>query len=163
MATFAQIKEIRIRVDDPPGFQDFIEAANAAALPAVPAPYAAYKLTDTGAYVATELESGAASSDYSRLDLRVSDARISSWIDSYSLDQAECFALSAIAQRLAADLNIKRASVGSEDVEYTSLLDAYRYYKELSDQCKEDFRESQNNSTGRYGTTVAPEIAGGEV
>lgn len=163
MATFAQVKEIRLRIDDPAGFQDFVEVANEAALPATPAPYTAYKLTDTGAYVATELESGAVAADYVRHDIRVSDDRIEAWIDAYSVDQAECRALQAMQSRIGNELTLKRASVGTEDITYTNLIELYNYYKALSDQCKEKYNETQNNSTGRYGTSTQPEVAGGEI
>ena len=163
MATFAQIAEIRTRVNDPEGFQTFTEVASAAALPATPAPYTAYRLTDTGAYVATELESGATSADYDRLTIRVSDDRISDWIDDYSMDQAECKALDAIKTRLGAELKLVRAKGGAEDAEWTSLVAMYNYYKGLSSECSERYQSSQGNNTGRYGTSDAPEIAGGEV
>ena len=163
MATFAQIAEIRIRIDDPSGYQAFAEVANAAALPATPAPYTAYKLLDTGAYVATELESGATASDYDRQDLLVSDDRIDAWIDTYSVDQAECKALQAMQSRIGNELTLKRVSVGTEDITYVELLNKYNYYKFLSDACKENYNKTQNNSTGRYGTSDQPEVAGGEI
>jgi len=162
MATFSQIKEVRIRVDDPAGFQDIIEVANSAALPAAPSPYTAYKLADTGAYVATDLESGATASDYERQPLRVSDSRIDNWIDTYSIDKAECKALDAIATRLGSEVRLRRVQAGSESTEFTALKDLYNYYKELSDECKERYRKSKGNSTGRYGYSDQPEIAGGE-
>jgi hypothetical protein len=163
MATFEQIAEVRLRVNDPDGFQSFEEKANAAALPETPDPYTAYKLTDTGAYVSTSVESGAVAADYSRLQLRVSDSRISSWIDTYSVDQAECKALDAIATRLGAELRIKRAEAGAESTEWIDLQKLYQYYVSLSSQCKERYNQSQGNSTGRYGTSDQPQIAGGEI
>jgi hypothetical protein len=163
MATFAQISEVRIRIDDPPGYQAFIEVANAAALPATPAPYTAYKLTDTGAYMATELESGATSADYTRLDVRVSDSRIGAWIDADSVDVAECKSYAAIATRLGNELKLKSTKGGAETAEWQTLKDTYTYYKGLSDDCKDRNKTTSGNSTGRYGTSVQPEIAGGEI
>ena len=163
MGTFSQIKEVRLRVDDPAGFQDILEVASSANLPAVPAPYTVYKLTDTGAYMSTDLESGAAASDYSRHDLRVSDARISAWIDAYSVDQAECKALAAIATRLGSEVKLKRVSGGAETTEWTALIELYNYYKELSQECKERYQVSQGNSTGRYVSTDYTVIAGGDL
>lgn len=163
MATFSQIKEVRLRIDDPAGYQDILELASAVDLPATPAPYTAYKLSDTGAYVATDLESGAIEADYERQELRVSDSRISDWIDDYSVDQAECKALSAIATRLGSEVRLRRVSGGAETTEWTALKDLYIYYKALSNECKERNRKSQGNSTGRYGTSDQPEIAGGEL
>jgi len=163
MATFSQIKEVRLRVDDPAGFQNILELDDSGDLPAVPAPYTAYKLTDTGAYVATDLESGATAANYERQDLRVSDTRISAWIDAYSVDQAECKALSAIATRLGAEVRLRRVTGGSETTEWTALVELYSYYRELSQECKERYKVEQGNSTGRYGTSDQPEIAGGEL
>lgn len=163
MATFAQIKDVRLRVNDPPGFNDFLEVATGSALPATPAAYTAYKITDTGKYVSTELESGATESDYKLLTLRVPDSKIESWIDSYCVDIAECKALKFITVRLGQELTTKRLQGGAESIEWTSLKDMYDYYKALSNDCSEDYKESQGTNTGRYGLTEQPEIAGGEI
>jgi len=163
MATFEQIAEVRLRIDDPADHQSLVEVASAAALPVIPAPYTAYKLLDTGAYVATDLESGAAPTDYKRLQLRVSDSRIGDWIDTYSIDQAECLSYGAIATRLGSELRIIKSTAGAESSEWTRLLDLYKYYKALSADCSERYRDSQSNNTGRYGTSDQPEIAGGQI
>ena len=132
MATFAQIKSIRISIDDPVGFQDFAEVATGASLPSIPAPYTAYKLVDTGAYVNTSMESGATESDYTRLSLRVSDANIADWIDDYSVAQAKCRAIKAIIFRIGNELTLKKASVGAEDIEYLALKDMLSYYQSFT-------------------------------
>jgi hypothetical protein len=163
MATFEQIAEVRLRIDDPAGFQSILEVANAASLPATPAPYTAYKLTDTGAYVSTELESGALPENYERLTIRVSDSKISDWIDSLSVDQAECKALHAITKRLGAELTLKRTQGGSESSEFASILEMYNYYKSLAKECESEYKEAAGKTTGRYGKSDQPEIAGGEV
>lgn len=163
MATFAQIAEVRVRIDDPPGYQAFSEVANAAALPATPAPYTAYRLQDTGEYKATENESGATSDDYERLDIRVSDTNIETWIDAVSVDYAECKSYDAIKTRIGAELKLIRAKGGAEDIQWQSLIDTYNYYKTLSDECKDRNKTDAGNSTGRYGTSDQPEIAGGEI
>ena len=163
MATFAQISQVRLRINDPEGYSAFLEVATGSALPSVPAPYTAYRITDTGAYKATDITSGATESDYSLLSIRVSDARIGDWIDDYSVDQAECKALDAILVKIGEEMRIIRLKGGAEDLEWTALKDLYNYYKALSDACKERYRESQGTNTGRYGYTDQPEIAGGEI
>ena len=163
MATFAQIAEVRVRINDPEGYHSFVEAANEAALPATPAPYTAYKQVDTGAYRATEKESGAVAADYQRLDIRVSDANIATWIDAESVDYAECKGYDAIKTRIGAELNLIRAKGGAEDIEWQRLSDMYNYYHALSEECKDRNKKEDGNSTGRYGTSVQPEIAGGEI
>lgn len=163
MATFAQIAEVRVRINDPSGYQAFAEVANAAALPATPAPYTAYRLQDTLEYRATEKESWATSSDYVRLDIRVSDTNIEAWIDAVSVDYAECKSYDAIKTRLGAELKLVRAKGGAEDIEWQALLDTYDYYKILSDECKDRNKTEAGNSTGRYGQSEQPQIAGGEI
>lgn len=163
MANFNDIKEVRLRIDDPSGFQDILEVASASALPATPAPYTAYKLTDTGAYVATDVHFGATEDDYERLAIRVSDSRISGWIDSLSINEAECKALAAIATRLGSELKLKRVEGGAESTEFVALREIFAYYRDLARECKERNRESTGNSTGRYGQSDQPEIAGGEL
>lgn len=163
MATSTQIFEIRIRINDPAGYQEITEVANEAALPATPAPYTAYKLADTGAYMASDDEAGASDPDYDRLEINISDSRISDFIDTYGLDEAECRALAVIATRLGAQMRLKRVQGGSENTEFTALKELYNYYKALSQDCKEKQRKNDNNNTGRYGTSDQPEIAGGEV
>lgn len=163
MATRAQIIEVRVRINDPEGYESITDVADSDALPAIPAPYTTYYLTDTGAYVATDLTSGATASDYDRLDIRVSDSRITSWIDTYSVDQAECRALSAIATRLGGEFRIMRSRGGAEETEWTALRDAYQYYRSLADECSKRHQKDDNKLTGRYGTSDQPEIAGGEV
>lgn len=163
MATFEQIKEVRLRINDPEGYQDFLEVADAASLPADPATYTAYKVLSSGAYVATDLESGATAADYQTLPLRVSDARLSSWIDLYGVDIAECKALQAIVSRIGSELNIKRLDGGAETTEYQSLKDLYGYYRDMWNDCKDRVKENTGNSTGRYGTSSQPQIAGGNI
>jgi len=160
MADFSQIKEVRLRINDPEGYQDFLEVST---LPAVPAPYTAYKLTTTGAYLATELTAGATDADYDTLSLRVSDARISAWIDAYGVDVAECKSLQAIVSRIGSEMSIKRFEGGAETVEYVSLKDLYQYYRDLWNDCKERNKEDNKTSTGLWSKSKRPTIAGGNV
>lgn len=150
MATFEEIKEVRLRIDDPEGFINIIEIA---ALPAVYSPQTAYKLTTDGLYY----------SDGEVLELKVSDTRISLWIDEDDIDSATCKALRQIINKLGKELQLARITAGADTTQYTTLKDTYEYYKSILAECKDDKRSNNNNSTGRMGAMKAPEIAGGEV
>ena len=163
MAANDEIFEVRLRINDPPGFIDFEAVANSAALPSSPSPQTAYKLEDTGAYVSTDKTSGATESDYEIETLRISDVRISGWIDAGGIDYATCKALSNIIQQLGAELRIKKSNAGAEDLEWNSLKDTYEYYKGLYEQCKDNTQSNNNNSTGKWGGSKQPETAGGNI
>ena len=151
MASDSQIFNVRLRIDDPAGFINFESVADTASLPADPSPQTAYKVVSTGAYVSTELTTGATPSDYDPVDLRVSDVRIGAWIDSKGEDYATCQALSAIISKIGNELVFVRNKAGAEDVEYTSLRDTLSYYKDLKAACSEESKKNNKNSTGRWG------------
>ena len=163
MATNAEIFEVRLRVDDPFGFIAIESVANSSALPSTPAVQTVYKLADTGAYVATDLSEGATCADYEVQEVRVSDTRISGWIDASGSDYATCQVLRQIIAKLGREIVIKKSNAGAEDLEWTSLADMKKYYQEILNQCKETKRSNNNNSTGRWGGSYAPTIAGGNV
>lgn len=161
--TFDQIKEVRLRINDPEGFANVISVADPTTLPVAPAPYTAYRVESTGAYVSTTLESGATASDYSTLSIYLSDARIETWIETEDEDFAECRALQAISVKLGGELRLKRNTSGAETTEYITLKELYQYYKALSDDCKERRRKDNKANTGRYVNTKNPTIAGGNI
>lgn len=163
MATRADIIDVRVRINDPEGYRAIVDVADDASLPAAPAPYTAYYVEDTGAYKATEETSGAVASDYEILPLYVSDTRIDAWIDDVGVARAECKALYAVSVAIGAELRLRRSQAGAEDLEWVSLKDAYQYYKDLAAECEKRYESSQSATTGRYGTSSQPEIAGGEV
>lgn len=163
MATFDEIKEVRLRIDDPSGFINLIEVANAAALPSSPESQTAYKLTDTGVYVATDKDPPVVSTDYETQELLVSDARISAWIDAEDVNYATCQALKNIVAKLGKRLRLVKNRAGAEETEYTSLKDTYDYYKGLLDLCESEKKSEDNNNSGRIGQMKQPEIAGGNL
>lgn len=150
MATFAEIKEVRLRIADPPGFIDLISASS---FPGSPASQTAYLLTD-GAYYETAT---------STVDLAVSDTRISDWFDSYGTTGAVVRALKAIIAQLAAKLPVVRSDSGAESTEYTSLRDQYAFYKGLLADAESEDDSENENSSGRWYGFENPEIAGGNV
>lgn len=163
MATSEQIFNVRLRISDPPGFIRFIEVATTGDLPASPQAQTAYLVTADGNYYSTTKTTGATPSDYTVEELRVSDDRISNWIDLGGEDYATCQSLKAIVSQIGYDLGIKKNETGAESVEYTSLKDTYEYYKGLLALCSEEKRSNEGNSSGRWGGSVQPEIAGGNL
>lgn len=163
MATFAEIKEVRLRINDPPGFVDFAEVANAAALPADPTHQYGYKTTDTGEYWSTELESGASQSDYTLEDLQISDARISAYIDASDTDTATCQSIKQIISNIGKSMGVERSTNGADTIVFAGLKDNYDYYKGLLSLCQDTKKENNNNDSGRFYKTKTVEIAGGNI
>lgn len=160
MATFEEIKEVRLRIDDPVGFINIEEVA---ALQAVSSPQTAYKLTTDSNYYSTDKLTGAVPADYEILELLVSDTRISLWIDEGDIDSATCRALKQIINKLGKELQLVRITAGADTTQYTALKDTYEYYKGILADCKDVKRTNDNNSTGRIGCMIVPEVAGGEI
>jgi hypothetical protein len=155
MSTWEQIAEVRTRINDPEGVVNLVQVDTVADLPATPVPYTYYNVKSTGAYVTKE----DGETEYSTLPIRISDARIESWIDAGGVDYAECMSYGAIASRIGNEMMLKKAQVGAESTEYQSLNDVYRYYKAVSEDCN----KRRSATAGRYVNTVDPEIAGGNL
>lgn len=163
MATITQIHNLRLLISDPPDIIQITIVANMAALPLAPTPQTAYYVTDLGVYVQTELTTGATAADYSASELFLSDARLGSIIDLYGVNKAPNKAIVLIASKLASRLQIVRNTSGTDSTEYIKLLDLYKYYKSVADDFKEEEKDLDGNSTGRWGTSDQPEIAGGSL
>ncbi len=163
MATFDQIKALRLDISDPANYIDILSVINAAALPAAPAQQTAYKVLDTSKYVATDTESGAAATDYESVELQLSDSRISTWLDTNTHDETVVLALKAIIKRLGGQVPLQRTKTGSESVEYTMLLDLYNYYRRLLKDQQNTVDKENNSNTGKWGNLKQPEIAGGNL
>lgn len=154
MASFADIKETRLTISDPSGFIDFLEVANFAALPVTPVAQTAYKAVDTATYYGKE--SGA----WEALKLRVSDSRISDWIDALGVDGAILKSIQAILSTLPGEMMIVKNTDGAESTEFTKLLDLQKFYQNW---LKDLAPVNAASSTGRYFKTKAPCIAGGNL
>ena len=159
MATWEQIKDIRLRINDPEGVINITSVATINDLPAEPEPYTYYYVESSGAYVSKE----SGDTEYSTLDISISDTRIGQWIDANGADYAECMSYQAIAGRLGKELLLKKAQAGAESTEYQSLNDMYRYYKSLHDDCEKRRSSDTGYNAGRYADTKNPEIAGGNL
>ncbi|MGD8567388.1 MAG: hypothetical protein PVJ39_04850 [Gammaproteobacteria bacterium] len=163
MATFANIKKVRLAIDDPPGFVDLISVATSSTLPASPKHQTAYYVVDDDEYRATDVTVVATPADYEVLDLRVSDERIGDWIDSDGVYDARVYALRDITRKLGQELALVRTQSGAESNEYNALLDTYKYYKGLISDAEKEAQVESLNSSGRLLSTTAPEIAGGNL
>lgn len=160
MATFEQIKEVRLKINDPFGFINIIQVTS---LPVNPAFQTLYQLTTDSVYYSTSVET-AQVSDYEKEELYISDSIIATNIDAKGILYACCQGLKSILSTIGRQFGIiKSNSGGAESTEYTDLSQLYSYYKNLYDLCNEDLRSSNNNNTGKFGQTKQPTIAGGNL
>jgi len=157
MATFAQIKEVRLSINDPVGgaerIVDFLEVAT---LPAVGSAVAqtGYKLTTNGTY--NVVVDGA----FTVIPVQVSDSRIGGWIDTFGIDGAIRKSVQAIISGLASQLQLVRNSDGAESSEFIKLNDLHTFYRNMLADLP---TESTVTPTGMFMRTVTPVIAGGNL
>lgn len=151
MATFAELKTIRLIIDDPSGYVDFLEVS---ALPLTPVPWTAYKLTSTGAYW---YHDGAS---WVLAPIRVSDERLGVWYDASGEEVTVKNAYQTIMRRLGSEMQIVKNSDGAESTDFIALLDLYNFYKHVLEDYQDDKSSAQ---TGRYSQTTGPQIAGGNL
>lgn len=144
-----EVIELRLRIADPHGYIGIVDGE----IPDSPTPQTAYRLAED-TYVDETGE---------HIDLYLSDARIWAWIETYGIDATECIAYKAIASRLGGTMRVKRLTAGTETTEWQSIAELYTYYKKLSDECSERNRELTLTNTGRFGTSIAPMIGGGDI
>jgi hypothetical protein len=158
MATFTQIKAVRLTINDPADFIDIISVDSVADLPASTGSRIAYYLVDTGEYKSWN---GTAWVDIA--DMEISDSRIGPWLDSFSESGAIIRGFDAIIQRLGQRLQMSKNSDGAESTEYTSLDSMLKYYRQI----KADYITLANSEvkqdTGLYGHIADVEISGGLV
>lgn len=154
MATFDQIKEVRLQIADPPGFIDFLEVANFAALPVTPVAQTGYKAVDTSTYY------GHNGTAWTALELMVSDGRISAWIDSLGIPGAVRKSIEAIVAQLPSQLQIVENQSGAESVKFTSLLDRQKFYEKWLEALTPP---DTSVNTGKYFKTEPACIAGGNL
>lgn len=150
MATFEQIKQVRLTVDDPSGFLDILESST---YPLNPAYRTAYLIS--GRYVYTNETSGASEDDYTPASYRLSDAQIGAWIDSGKDAVQEAY--KAIIARIGNEMLIVRSQTGAESTQFVTLKDLYDYYKSMI------IDNQGSGHSGRWAGSTAPEIAGGNL
>jgi len=163
MATFNQIKQLRLRIGDPAGVINIIQVSTLEDLPETPRQQTAYYVISTRYYMQTSLLSGAKPSDYTEINLRISDEYLQDLIDAYGVEASICKAYKWIIARLGNELVLVRNSTGAESTEYQRILDMLNYYKQVAKDCTDEYNKSQLNSTGRFYKSKQPNIAGGNI
>jgi hypothetical protein len=157
VATFLQLTEVRLSINDPVGgaerIVDFLEVAT---LPAVGSAVAqtSYKLTTNGTY--NLVVDGA----FTVIPVQVSDSRIGGWIDAFGIDGAIRKSIQAIISGLASQLQLVRNSDGAEESEWIRLNDLHKFYRQLLADLP---TQETVSSTGLFMATKTPEIAGGNL
>ncbi len=159
MATWEDLKELRLRICDPSGVIAIIAVADGAAISAVvdPARQTAYLQEDSGEYHIYDPDLEV----WEHLDLELSDIRLETLIDLYGIDKAAPKAVKLILSAVGKRLGIARSQSGSESVAYQSISDVYAYYKALYESMEEEFSKDSGTSTGRYLRMHRPRIGGG--
>jgi hypothetical protein len=160
MATFSEIKTIRLAIHDPDGYINFTEVTS---LPTTAVHQTAHKLDSDGVYYATESSGAVTASDYEKLNLYVSDATLEIWIDDQGATYAKCQALKSIISALGTERRLKAAGAGAERTEFTELSSLLTYYKELLAICEDEYKKENSNNSGKIGTMKQPTIAGGNL
>jgi len=163
MTEWESIKDIRLKIDDPQGFINLETVSTPSLLPANPIGQTAYRVESTGGYYETSKKSGAISSDYTYIDIQISDAQLLAIISDLGQNKAVCRAINRIAAKLGSQLGIVRTQDGAESTQYLALLDAYKYYKALAADCAEAINSDAGNNSGRAGLSSQPEIGGGNL
>lgn len=154
MATFTQIKTVRLQIADPANVINILQVSS---LPVTPAQQTAYYVTSTQFYM---IHDGAA---YVQAELRVSDEYLGTLIDTYGVALAVCRAYRMILAQLGNQLMLIRTQSGAESTQYQDLLKVMDYYRQMKEDCDEQNNKDNLNSTGRFYQTEQPDIAGGNL
>lgn len=141
MATFAQIKEIRLKLHEPLGFINIIEAE--IELPASGVDQTLYTIKDSGIYQYWK------TSAWKTAKLNISDEQIGLLVDLYGVEKATVRVVQQIINALGQELRISRQDDGVESFQYTSLKELYEYYKGIKDSLNEEIAEEAGTNTGR--------------
>lgn len=139
---------LRIRIKDPHGFPMIVSATE---MPASPDELTAYRLGDNLYY----------DSENNRLDMNISDNALDAMITAHGIDASECRAYAEIAKTLGGQMRIARLTTGTETTQWTSLVELYNFYRQLSIDCKAQISSDTGSNTGRIGRSKQPTICGG--
>ena len=151
MATFADIKSVRLKIKDPLGYINLIEVAE---LPSMVASQTAYALTDSGVY--QELKNGT----WKTIKLEISDASISTHIDLYGVEKAVVKCVQDMVMALGKQLSVAQFNSGTESVVYQNLTTTYNFYKNMLATLKEDIQVTSGTNTGRFIPTLNARVGG---
>jgi len=151
MATFADVKSVRLKIKDPLGFINLLEVAT---LPETAASQTAYTITDSGIY--QEYKSGA----WKNINIEISDAQIITYVNLYGVDKAVIQCVKEILMSIGKNMGIVSTSSGTESVQYQSLDAIYTFYKGILSTLKDDINENAGTNTGLFIRTTPPDIGG---
>lgn len=151
MATFADIKSVRLKIKDPLGYINLIEVAE---LPETVASQTAYTITDSGVYQKLT------GTTWSTLKIEISDASISTYIDLYGIDKAVVKCIQEILMSVGKSMGTLRFNSGTESVEYNTLKSIYDFYKGMIASLNDDIQETSGTNTGRFIPTLNARIGG---
>lgn len=160
MASWADLKELRLKTCDPDGFIDLETVANASALPVTPKGQTAYRKEDSGEYVAYDAEL----LEWKSVKLEISDARMMATIDAKgSVTAAAPAIVRQIMASLGARLQVARHQGGAESTDFVNLTTIYNFYKSLAESMEQEAAVESGSSEGRYIRTRRPCIGGGMI
>ena len=151
MATFADVKSVRLKIKDPLGFINLLEVAT---LPETAASQTAYTITDSGIY--QEYKSGA----WKNINIEISDAQIITYVNLYGVDKAVIQCVKEILMSIGKNMGIVSTSSGTESVQYQSLDAIYTFYKGILSTLKDDINENAGTNTGLFIRITPPDIGG---
>ena len=151
MATFEDIKSVRLKIKDPLGYINLVEVSE---LPSTVASQTAYTLTDSGVYQKLN------GTTWSTLKLEISDASISMYIDLYGVEKAVVKCVQEILMSVGKNMSTIRFNSGTESVEYQTLKSIYDFYKGMIASLNDDIAETSGTNTGRFVSTLHARIGG---
>lgn len=151
MATFSQIKQVRLTVKDPHGYIDLQEVD---AYPFPAASQTAYTMTGSGVY---QIYKGNCWVD---LKLSISDEQIGLLVDLYGVDKATIRVLQSIINALGQEMRIAQHNDGVESIVYTNLTTLYNFYKGMKETLQEDISSDAGTNTGRSFHTCSRPVGG---
>ena len=156
MATFADITEVRLSINDPVSGARIVDMVQVADVPDLGdmAPQTAYKATSDGQYYAS------VDGVFTALSVQVSDTRIGGWIDAFGIDGAIRKSIQAIIAGLASQLQLVKNSDGAESSEFIKLNDLHTFYRNMLADLP---TETTVTPTGLFMRTKTPCIAGGNL
>jgi hypothetical protein len=159
MATWTDLKELRLRIKDPLGAIALETVANEAARLAItsPARQTAYQQADTGAYYVYDSDLSA----WEAKDLLLSDSRLGVLIDVWGVALAAPRAVKDIMAELGQRLYIARTADGAGSTDYQNLTTMKDFYKDLAASMVEQAAVDTGTSTGRMFHMRSPHIGGG--
>ena len=151
MATFTDIKSVRLKIKDPLGYIDLQEVD---AYPYPPANQTAYTMEGTGVYQIYK------NNCWATLKLEISDERISTFIDLYGVEESVVKCVQDMVMALGKQLSVAQFNSGTESVVYQNLTTTYNFYKNMLATLKEDIQVTSGTNTGRFIPTLNARIGG---